>query len=139
MLVSVHNFPYLPGALILISDSQSAERNLVERMKSTTRAMHETINKKSKEYCCLKSKWTHMRGKYTAAYGAVENVVQWKIRKEGALSRSITMIEFDTGKMISPWVLGIACSLVDCFNEFDKNVVILPGGLEFLRDVMFSR
>ena len=63
-------------------DDKATRIKKFERMKSVVRARHETVNRRFKEFGCMKQKWRHPRRKHGMAFRAVANVVQTKIVKE---------------------------------------------------------
>lgn len=75
---------YRGSAFHLVPDDTAGRNPHKERMKSKARARHETINRKFKEYGCMKQKWRHRRKKHGMACKAVANLVQVKIRKESS-------------------------------------------------------
>ena len=62
-------------------DSHVTRNKRLERMKGIARARHETVNKRFKEYGCLKNKWRHERSKHHIVMGACANMTQLKIQK----------------------------------------------------------
>lgn len=55
----------------------------IERLRAIARARHEATNKYFKDFGAMKEIWRHPWRKHGIAFGAIANIVQIRIEKEG--------------------------------------------------------